>query len=184
MPRHSRRISEDLHPTRPVTGLCRVSSGSQGNDTIRRKGCHGKGIAVAFLQNFGGSKVKRDKGGMPDEPGHRQKLRQAKSLPQLTWCYGFGIWLRTVCQSRGYERCPNAFSGIRKVLPEEKRTDSVFSNFLRAVEVGSKIKREKGPASSRRPWVRCRAMPDPVLGLFGKIIPILRTFSANLDRRR
>ena len=109
--------------------------------------CHGKEIAVAFLQKFGGSKVKRDKGGMPDEPGHRQKLRQAKSLPQLTWCYGFGFWLRTVCQSREYERCPNAFSGIRKVLPEEKRPNSGFSNFLRAVEVGSKIKREKGCGS-------------------------------------
>ena len=153
MPRHSRRISEDFSPTRPVTGLCRVSSGSQGNDTIRRKGCHGKGIAVAFLQKFGGSKVKRDKGGMPDGPGNRQKLRQAKSLPQLTRCYDFGIWLRTVSRSKGYKRCPNAFSVIRKVLPMEKRPDSGFPNFLRAVEVGSKIKREKGPASSRRPGV-------------------------------
>ena len=146
--------------------------------------CHGKEIAVAFLQNFGGSKVKRDKGGMPDEPGHRQKLRQAKSLPQLTRCYGFGIWLRNVYQSKGYERHPNAFSVIRKVLPEEKRPDSGFPNFLRTVEVGSKIKREKGPASSRRPGVRCRAVPDPVLGMFQKIIPVVKTFSANLDRCR
>ena len=87
MPRRSRRISEDLHPTRPVTGLCRIFCGSQSNDTTGRKGCHGNGIAVAFLQIFGGSKIKRDKGGMPDEPGNRQKLRQAKSLPQLTKCY-------------------------------------------------------------------------------------------------
>ena len=141
-------------------------------------------FAVAFLQNFGGSKLKRDKGGMLDEPGHRQKLRQAKSLPQLTRCYGFGIWLRNVYQSKEYERHHNAFSVIRKVLPEEKRPDSGFPNFLRTDEVGSKIKREKGPASSRRPWVRCRAMPDPVLELFRKIIPSLRTFSANLDRRQ
>ena len=80
MPRRSRRISEDFSPTRPVTGLCRVSCESQGNDTIGRNGCHGKQIAVAFLQKFGGSKVKRDKGGMPDEPGNRQKRRQAKTF--------------------------------------------------------------------------------------------------------
>ena len=55
---------------------------------------------------------------------------------------------------------------------------------MRTVEVGSKIKREKGPASSRRPWVRCRAVPDPVFGLFRKIIPVLRTFPANSDRRQ
>ena len=146
--------------------------------------CHGEEIAVAFLQNFGGSKVKRDKGGMPDEPGHRQKLRQAKSLPQLTRCYGFGIWLRNVYQSKGKERRSNTSSVIRKVLPEEKRPDSGFPNFLRTDEVGSKIKREKGPASSRRPGVRCRAMPDPVLALFRKIISILRTIPANLDRRQ
>ena len=59
--------------------------------------CHGKEIAVAFLQNFGGSKVKRDKGGMPDEPRHRQKLPQEKGLPQLTRCYEFEIELPTVC---------------------------------------------------------------------------------------
>ena len=58
-------------------------------------------IAVAFLQNFGGSKVKRDKGGMPGGPGYRQKLRQAKSLPQLTRCYGFGKVLRSVCRNKG-----------------------------------------------------------------------------------
>ena len=121
---------------------------------------------------------------MPDEPGHRQKLRQAKSLPQLTRCYGFGKVLRTVCQSEGKERCHNSFSGIRKLLPKAKWTDSGFPNFLRTDEVGSKIKREKGPASRRRPWVRCRAVPDPVLELFRKIIPFLRTFSANLDRRQ
>ena len=143
-----------------------------------------RGLAVAFLQIFGGSKKKRDKGGMPDEPGHRQKLRQAKSLPQLTRCYGFGIWLRTVFQSKGKARSFNAFSVIQKVLPEEKRLDSGFSNFWRTVEVGSKIKREKGPASRRRPWVRCRAMPAPVLGMFRKIIPVVKTFSANLDRCR
>ena len=146
--------------------------------------CHGKEIAVAFLQNFGGSKVKRDKGGMPEEPGHRQKLRQAKSLPQLTRCYGFGFWLRTVCRSKGKARSFNAFSVIRKALPEEKRPDSGFPNFLRTDEVGSKIKREKGPASRRRPGVRCRAVPDPVLGMFRKIIPVVKTFSANLDRCR
>ena len=121
---------------------------------------------------------------MPDEPGHRQKLRQAKSLPQLTRCYDFGKVLRTICRSKGYKRCPNAFSVIRKLLPMEKRPDSGFPNFLRTVEVGSKIKREKGPASSRRPWVRCRAVPDPVFGLFRKIIPVLRTFPANSDRRQ
>ena len=109
--------------------------------------CHGKEIAVAFLQKFGGSKVKRDKGGMPDEPGHRQKLRQAKSLPQLTRCYEFEIELPIVCRTEGKERHRNSFSGIRKVLPEEKRPDSGFPNFLRAVEVGSKIKREKGCGS-------------------------------------
>lgn len=164
MPRHSRRISEDFSPTRPVTGLCRVSSGSQGNDTIRRKGCHGKGIVVAFLQNFGGSKVKRDKGGMPDEPGNRQKRRQAKAFRRLKRCYDFRKVLRTVSRSEGKERHRNSFSGIRKVLPEEKRPDSGFPNFLRTNEVGSKIKREKGPASRRRPWVRCRAMPAPRFG--------------------
>ena len=31
MPRHSRRISEDFSPTRPVTGPCRVSCGSEGD---------------------------------------------------------------------------------------------------------------------------------------------------------
>ena len=133
MLRYSRRISEDFSPTRLVTGPCRVSCGSEGDDTTGRKGCHGKGIAVAFLQNFGGSKVKRDKGGMPDEPGNRQKRRQAKSLPQLTRCYGFGEVLRNVCRSKGYERYPNAFSVIRKVLPEEKRPDSGFPNFLKAL---------------------------------------------------
>ena len=141
-------------------------------------------FAVAFLQIFGGSKRKRDKGGMPDEPGHRQKLRQAKSLPQLTRCYEFEIVLPIVCRSEGKERHRNSFSGIRKVLPGKRRPDPGFPNFLRADEVGSKIKREKGPASSRRPWVRCRAVPDPVLELFRKIIPFLRTFSANLDRRQ
>lgn len=146
--------------------------------------CHGKEIAVAFLQKFGGSKVKRDKGGMPDEPGNRQKRRQAKAFRRLKRCYDFRKVLRSVCQSKGYERYPNAFSVIRKVLPEKKRPDSGFSNFLRADEVGSKIKREKGPASCRRPWVRCRAMPAPVLGLFGKIIPVVQTFSANSDRRQ
>ena len=139
---------------------------------------------MAFLQIFGGSKIKRDKGGMPDEPGHRQKLRQAKSLPQLTRCYDFGKVLRTVCQSEGKERHRNSFSGIRKVLPEGKRPVPGFPNFLRTVGVRSKIKREKGPASRRRPGVRCRAVPDPVLKLFRKIIPFLRTFSANLDRRQ
>jgi len=84
-----------------VTGLCLVSCESQGNDTIRRNACHGKEIAVAFLQISGGSKIKRDKGGMPEKPGHRQKLRQAKSLPQLTRCYGFGKALRSVCGSQG-----------------------------------------------------------------------------------
>ena len=133
MPRRSRRISEDLHPTRPVTGLCRIFCGSQSNDTNGRKGCHGKGIAVAFLQIFGGSKIKRDKGGMPDEPGHRQKLRQAKSLPQLTRCYEFEIELLFVCQSEGKERRGNTYSVIRKVLPEGKRPDSGFPNFLKAL---------------------------------------------------
>ena len=95
--------------------------------------CHGKEIAVAFLQNFGGSKVKRDKGGMPDEPGHRQKLRQAKSLPQLTRCYDFRKVLRNVCRSEGKERHRNSFSVIRKVLPEGKRPDSGFPNFLKAL---------------------------------------------------
>ena len=146
--------------------------------------CHGKEIAVAFLQNFGGSKVKRDKGGMPDEPGNRQKRRQAKAFRRLKRCYDFEKVLRSVCQSKEYERYPNAFSGIQKVLPEKKRPDSGFPNFLRTVEVGSKIKREKGPASSRRPGVRCRAMPDPVLGMFREIIPVVKTFSAKLDRRR
>ena len=146
--------------------------------------CHGKEIAVAFLQNFGGSKVKRDKGGMPDEPGNRQKRRQAKAFRRLKRCYDFGKVLRTVCRSEGKERHRNSFSFIRKVLPEGKRPESGFPNFWRTVEVGSKIKREKGPASRRRPWVRCRAVPDPVLGMFRKIIPLLRTFPANLDRRR
>ena len=152
--------------------------------TLQSSECHGKVIAVAFLQKFGGSKDKRDKGGMPDEPGNRQKRRQAKSLPQLTRCYDFGKVLRTICRSKGYERCPNAFSVIRKLLPMEKRPDPGFPNFLRTVEVGSKIKREKGPASRRRPGVRCRAVPDPVLGMFQKIIPVVKTFSANLDRCR
>ena len=95
--------------------------------------CHGKGIAVAFLLNFGGSKVKRDKGGMPGEPGNRQKRRQAKAFRRLRRCYGFGEVLRNVCRSKGYERYPNAFSVIRKVLPEEKRPDSGFPNFLKAL---------------------------------------------------
>ena len=95
--------------------------------------CHGKEIAVAYLQIFGGSKVKRDKGGMPEEPGHRQKLRQAKSLPQLTRCYEFEIVLHIVCQSEGKERHCNAFSVIRKVLPEEKPLDPEFPNFLKAL---------------------------------------------------
>ena len=152
--------------------------------TLQSSECHGKEIAVAFLQIFGGSKVKRDKGGMPDEPGHRQKLRQAKAFRRLKRCYDFRKVLRNVCQSEGKERRSNTCSVIRKVLPEGKRPDSGFPNFLRAVEVGSKIKREKGPASRRRPGVRCRAVPDPVLGLLRKIIPFLKTFSANLDRCR
>jgi len=146
--------------------------------------CHGKEIAVAFLQKFGGSKRKRDKGGMPDEPGNRQKRRQAKAFRRLKRCYDFRKVSRNVYQSKGYERHPNAFSVIRKVLPMEKLPDSGFPNFLRADEVGSKIKREKGPASSCRPWVRCRAMPDPVLGMFRKIIPVIKTFPENLDRRQ
>ena len=109
--------------------------------------CHGKEIAVAFLQKFGGSKVKRDKGGMPGEPDHHQKLRQAKSLPQLARCYGFGKVLRNVCRSKGLQRYPNTFSVIRKVLPMEKRSDLGFPNFLGTVEVGSKIKQEKGCGS-------------------------------------
>ena len=84
----------------------------------------------------------------------------------------------------GIRKTRQSFLGNTKVLPIEKRSNSGFPNFLRADEVGSKIKREKGPASSRRPWVRCRAMPDPVLELFRKIIPVLRTFPANLDRRQ
>ena len=88
---------------------------------------------MAFLQNFGGSKVKRDKGGMPEEPGHRQKLRQAKSLPQLTRGYEFEIELLFVCQSEGKERRGNTYSVIRKVLPEGKRPDSGFPNFLKAL---------------------------------------------------
>ena len=121
---------------------------------------------------------------MPDEPGHRQKLRQAKSLPQLTRCYEFEIVLPIVCRSEEKERHRNSFSGIRKVLPGKRGPDPGFPNFLRADEVGSKIKREKGPASSRRPWVRCRAVPDPVLGMFRRIIQVIKTFSENLDRRQ
>lgn len=152
--------------------------------TPQDTGCHGKEIAVASLQKFGGSKVKRDKGGMPDEPGNRQKRRQAKASRRLKRCYDFGKVLQTVCRSEGKERHCNSFAGIRKVLPEGKQLDSGFPNFLRAVEVGSKIKREKGPASRRRPWVRCRAVPAPVLGMFRKKIPVVKTFSANLDRCR
>ena len=146
--------------------------------------CHGKEIAVAFLQNFSGSKVKRDKGGMPGRPGNRQKRRQAKAFRRLKRCYDFRKVLRNVCRSEGKERHRNSFSDIRKVLPGERQPDPGFSNFLKALRVGSKIKREKGPASSRRPWVRCRAVPDPVLELFRKIILVLRTIPANLDRRQ
>ena len=133
MLRHSRRIGAGLHPTRPVTGLCRIFCGSQNNDTTGRKGCHGKGIAVAFLQIFGGSKIKRDKGGMPGRPGNRQKRRQAKAFRRLKRCYDFRKVLRTVCQSEGKERHRNSFSGIPKVLPERKQPDPGFPNFLKAL---------------------------------------------------
>ena len=89
-------------------------------------------FAVAFLQKFGGSKVKRDKGGMPDEPGHRQKLRQAKSLPQLTRCYEFEIELPIVCRREGkkdtailfrvYEKCYEAYTEVR----DKKDTAKLF----------------------------------------------------------
>ena len=94
------------------------------------------------------------------------------------------------------EKCYEVYAKVRdmkdtsmlfrntKSVTHGKRPDSGFPNFLRAAEVGSKIKREKGPASSRRPGVRCRAVPDPVLGMFQKIIPVLRTIPANLDRRQ
>ena len=95
--------------------------------------CHGREIAVAFLQNFSGSKVKRDKGGMPDEPGHRQKLRQAKAFRRVKRCYDFRKGLRNVCQSEGKERRSNSFSGIPQVLPGEKRPDRGFPNFLKAL---------------------------------------------------
>lgn len=58
-----------------------------------------------------------------------------------------------------------------------------FRNFLGTKKSRSKVKREKGPASSRRPWVRCRAMPDPVLGMFTEKVPLTETFAANSDRR-
>ena len=91
--------------------------------------CHGKEIAVAFLQNFGGSKVKRDKGGMPDEPGNHQKRRQAKAFRRLKRCYDFRKVLRTVCQSEGKERHRNSFSGIPKVLPRENGLIRDFRTF-------------------------------------------------------
>ena len=68
---------------------------------------------------FPGSKVKQDKGGMPGEPGHRQKRRQAKAFRRLTRCYDFRKVLRTVCQSKGFPGPFNAFSVLRKVLPKE-----------------------------------------------------------------
>lgn len=128
-PRDKRGFQPYKARDRPVSGFLR----KPGLCTIRRNGCHGKEIAVAFLQKFGGSKVKRDKGGMPGEPGHRQKLRQAKGLPPLKGCYGFEIWLRCVCQSEGKDRCCNAFSETRKVLPGVKQPDPGFPNFLRTV---------------------------------------------------
>ena len=91
--------------------------------------CHGKEIAVAFLQNFGGSKVKRDKGGMPGRPGNRQKRRQAKAFRRLKRCYDVRKVLRTVCQSEGKERHRNSFSGIPKVLPGENGLIRDFRTF-------------------------------------------------------
>ena len=78
---------------RPVSDFLR----KPGQCPIRRKGCHGKGIAVAFLQIFGGSKIKRDKGGMPDEPGHRQITPPGNAGRAFRGCYDFGIMLPKVC---------------------------------------------------------------------------------------
>ena len=121
---------------------------------------------------------------MPGEPGHRQNLRQAKAFLSSRWCYDFGIALQKVCPVREIDGHRSIFSVLRKVLPDGKRLISEFPNFWERKNVGSKIKREKGPASSRRPWVRCRAMPDPVLGMFRRKFPVIGTFTANSDRRQ
>ena len=102
------------------------------------------------------SKPKQDKGGMPDKPGYRQNTAAGKGLPRFQVCYGLESWLRCVCQREGNNSCRNSFSGIRKVLPESKQPDSGFSNFLRTEDAGAKSKQEKGPAPSRRPWIRRR----------------------------
>ena len=78
---------------------------------------------------------------------------------------------KCVCQVRDRKR----ELGFSEKLP--------FRNFLGTKKSRSKVKQEKGPASSRRPWVRCRAMPDPVLGMFTEKVPLTETFAANSDRR-
>lgn len=79
--------------------------------------CHGKEIAVAFLQNFGGSKVKRDKGGMPDEPGNHQKRRQAKAFRRLKRCYDF-------------EKCYELYAKVR----EKKDTAILFQVYQKCYQ--------------------------------------------------
>ena len=130
------------------------------------------------------SKVKRDKGGMPGKSGHRQKLRQAKAFRSSRWCYDFGFVLQKLCQAGSKAGHSSIFPVSQKVLPDGKHPISGFPNFWEQKNVGSKIKREKGPASSRRPWVRCRAMPDPVLGILRRKVPVTGTFNASSDRRQ
>ena len=55
-----------------------------------------QGLAVAFLQKYGGSKVKRDKGGMPGEPGHRRITPPGNAGRAFQGCYDFEIMLPKV----------------------------------------------------------------------------------------
>ena len=59
-----------------------------------------------------------------------------------------------------------------------------FPNFFGRKKVGSKIKQEKGPASCRLPGVQCQAVPAAFLRTFQTILPVIRTFPANSDRRQ
>ena len=92
------------------------------NATARRLPWHFCKISV-------GRKLSGIKAVCRTSPAYRQKLRQAKSLPQLTRCYDFRKVLRTVCQSEGKERHRNSFSGIPKVLPRENGLIRDFRTF-------------------------------------------------------
>ena len=57
----------------------------------------GSTVSTALGEKIGGSKVKRDKGSMPGEPGNSRFTPPGNAGRGLGACYGFGFWLRSVC---------------------------------------------------------------------------------------